>query len=271
MCPKRGFTLIELAIAMVIIGLVIAGVFTAQTLNRASKMQTALSEYDSYVKAIGEFQDKYHTLPGDMAGSSGFTPQDIWGLDSRGCPCASNCTVKSKATCNGDANGSIGSSTVDAVLSDSYEWFRAWQQLSDAGFIQGSFTGAPGAAGTADAIIGSNVPASAVTGAGWSLLYFLFPSNGSADNGVLWRDEYGHLLALGGYVSNDYTYGAVLRPDEAYSMDIKMDDGKPGTGKLRAWRATRLANCTVTDTSQTNQAYSTNTTPSCSLAFVLGF
>ena len=155
----------------------------------------------------------------------------------------------------------------------SYEWFRAWQQLADAGFIQGSFTGAPGSGGTNEAVIGTNVPASAVLGAGWTLLYFLFPSNGSAeDSSLLWRDNYGHILTLGGFSSNSYTHAPVLKPEDAYALDLKIDDGMPGTGKVRAWRTGTLTSCTTGDTSQSAQTYSSNNTiQACSLVFLLGF
>jgi hypothetical protein len=64
----------------------------------------------------------------------------------------------------------------------------------------------------------------------------------------------------------------VLSPDEALSIDQKIDDGKPGRGKVRAWRTSVLANCTATDTSQDNQAYNiAYTPPACALVFLLGF
>jgi hypothetical protein len=54
-------------------------------------------------------------------------------------------------------------------------------------------------------------------------------------DGFLFDGSYGNFLMVtnaGGYVAND-TYGAhFLRPEDAWSIDTKMDDGKPGTGSI---------------------------------------
>ena len=278
MRKRHGFTLLEMGIVLAISALLVAGVISAQTMGRTAKLKNMLSEYDSYVKAIAEFQDKYHALPGDMTGVDKYSPQDMWGTDPCGCPCA-NSTTKTAATCNGDGNGDIGNSTAEGVVTSnngatpaSYEWFRAWQHLSNAGFISGTFTGTPGPGGVNEATLGVNVPASAVTGAGWSLLYFLLPT---AIDGPLWPDQYGHLLTLGRPVSGDFTWGPALTSAEAFNIDTKMDDGKPGTGRIRAFRMGKLQDCTVNDSSQTAQTYkpadANDNTPTCSLVFVLGF
>lgn len=248
MTQKSGFTLLELAVVLVIIGLVIGGVIAGRALVRASETRSMIGEYDSYVKAIQEFQDKYHALPGDMSTANGY-----W----------SNAT-------NGDGSGTIGSSTGAGVLSSQSEWFQAWLQLADAGFVQGSFTGTHGGGGNSEATIGTNVPASKLDGGGWTINYYL-----NTTGGAMWPDQYGHLLNFGGQVSANYTIGGILRPDEAESIDQKLDDGMPGTGKVRAWRTGVLPNCTnetAPYNTQTTAIYNTGyTSQACSLVFLLGF
>src|SRR5216683_1986793 len=170
---RRGFTLLEMSIVLVTIGLIAGGITVGNSFVRSGQIRAMLREYDGYVKAIKEFQDKYQALPGDMNNAT-----SLWGTDPGGCPAAYNTAAK-VATCNGDGNGTIGSSTTAGVLSNSTEWWRAWQHLSDAGFLQGTFTGAQGAGGVKEANLGVNAPASALKGAGWTLNYLLMTSGNS--------------------------------------------------------------------------------------------
>lgn len=267
---RTGFTLLEMSIVLTIIGLLAASVLVGQNLIRAAQLRSVISEYDGYLKAIKEFQDKYLALPGDYSGAT-----TIWATDTTpsGCPNTLYNTVLKAATCNGDGNGHVGDSDANATLTNSYEWFRAWQHLYDAGLIPTMLTGAPGNTTATEAIPGVNVPASQLPGAGWTLNYYLFPSNGSADTGGLWRDRYGHLLNLGAFTSGNYTKNPIMSASEAYDIDQKVDDGVPGTGRVRAWRTSVLANCTneIAQSSSTYNISSTNAGNTCSLVFLLGF
>jgi len=259
---QHGFTLIELAVVLVIIGLIVGSVLAIQSIVRVSQLHKMLEEYNANVEALKEFQDKFLALPGDMKGIAGYTPEDMWGQDAS-CPNTPSTTVAHIATCNGDGLGTIGNS--DA--SGSTEWFRAWQQLSDAGFIPGSFTGTPGSGGGQEARPGQNVPASAVSGAGWTLYYY----SQIADGPNLWGDQYGHIMVLGEFTPGGITMSPALTAVEALSIDQKIDDGNPGLGIVRAFRNT---GCTTDTGSQASQVYNTNggsTVPACSLIFLTRF
>lgn len=258
---QRGFTLIELAIVLVIIGLIAAGVLSAQTMIRTAQLRGAISEYDAHLKAIKEFQDKYLALPGDMNNA-----EAQWGSDTT-CPGTAYNNVPKKQTCNGDGSGTIGSSDQWGGISHPEEWFRAWQQLADAGFTPGLYTGVHGSGSLNEAVPGQNVPSSKLEGAGWTLVYMLMIADG-----VLYGDQYGHILMLGGKSGLSYARGPVLVPDEALSIDSKIDDGKPGTGKVRTWRTAVMPNCTTNDTSQDAQTYNNAADArNCSLIFLLGY
>jgi len=164
---KDGFTLLEMSIVLALIGLLIAAIVVGNSMVRAAQLQTMLAEYDSYVKAIKQFQDKYLALPGDMLGTAGYQPTDMWGTDPVGCPDSTYSATPYTTTCNGDGNGTIGNSDANGTLSVSTEWWRAWQHLANAGLIPGQFTGVQGSGGAQEAKIGVNVPASAVKGGGW--------------------------------------------------------------------------------------------------------
>jgi len=262
MKKRAAFTLIEMSVVIAIIGITSGGILIAQTLIRSSHLNRMLGEYDTFIKAINEFQEKFLAFPGDMTNA-----ESMWGSDLV-CPYTPTNTTPKLATCNGNGDGKIGDSTTAGVLSNSREWFRAWQQLGGSGFITDQYTGTPGSVNVTDAVPGVNVPSSSLSVAGWTLHNIQMTS---ADNG-LWRDQYGHILDFGMSISGNRTIGAVLTPVEALVVDAKVDDGKPGTGIIRAWRTSVLPGCTTGDTTQALQKYGTSdTSKDCSLFFLLSF
>ena len=58
-------------------------------------------------------------------------------------------------------------------------------------------------------------------------------------------------------------------PSEAQSVDQKMDDGRPGLGKIRARNSTGNPNCATTTVSATALYQVDQTTQNCSLNFLL--
>ena len=260
---SHGFTLLEMSIVLVIIGLVVGSIVAGQSMIRSSQLQTMLGEFDANLKAVKEFQDKFLALPGDMNNA-----ESMWGSNAT-CPATASGVTPHVATCNGDGNGTIGSSDTAATLTNSREWFRAWQQLSNAGFITAQLTGTPGSGGVQEARVGQNVPSSSVRAAGWTLLYY----SQIADNTFLWGDQYGHVLAYGGFLANNMTLSPVLTSAEALAIDQKIDDGNPGMGIVRAYRTAFLPNCTINDTTQLAQTYAKtgSTAFNCSLMFLMRF
>src|SRR3954468_21990802 len=70
--PERGFTLIELSIVLVIIGLIVGGVLVGQDLIRAAEIRATVGQYEKYNTAINTFRSKYNGLPGDIVGPGAF-------------------------------------------------------------------------------------------------------------------------------------------------------------------------------------------------------
>lgn len=71
---QKGFTLVEIAIVLVIIGLLLGGVLKGQELIKSSKIKATVGEVKSLQAAIYTFQDKYRYLPGDFnAATTTFT------------------------------------------------------------------------------------------------------------------------------------------------------------------------------------------------------
>src|SRR5882757_2419229 len=67
---EAGFTLIELSIVLVIIGLIVGGVLVGQDLIRAAEVRATISQIEKYNTAVNTFRGKYNALPGDMNSST---------------------------------------------------------------------------------------------------------------------------------------------------------------------------------------------------------
>lgn len=114
----RGFTLVEMAIVLVIVGLILGGVFKGQALVDSARVRSISTEIDGIRTAWLSFQDRYRSIPGDFSKA----PMQI---DS--------------AAVAGDGNGRIDGSSERAGV---------WQQLSLAGFISGNYDGSQASVGS---------------------------------------------------------------------------------------------------------------------------
>lgn len=217
-----AFSLVELSIVLVILGLLTGGILTGQNLIRAAELRSVTTQMNEYRTAMYTFRDKYFYLPGDMPNAT-----DFWGADPDGCPTHSNWKAGKKETCNGDGDGIIGDS------GEKYERFRFWQQLANAGLIEGSYSGVTGPedAGTCvgvDHEPGFNSPKGKFGNSGFSVV------NDNVDTApYLFIGSYTNAFAFGGVYTACATLAPILTPEEAWNIDTKLDDGKPGTGKIR--------------------------------------
>jgi prepilin-type N-terminal cleavage/methylation domain-containing protein len=117
---KNGFTLVEVAIAIMIIGLLTGGVLTGKSLIDGAKVTRAVAELKSIETSPRIFKSIYNSLPGDMNDASTKLP---------GCtspPCSTN----------GNGNGIIGPTDwitgQNSALAANSETFTLWHHLAAA-------------------------------------------------------------------------------------------------------------------------------------------
>jgi len=257
---ENGFTLFELSMVLIIIALIIGAVFVGQAMIRTAQINSVISDIARYTQAFTDFRDKYHELPGDFSNA-----EALWGSDAS-CPNTPYTATAHTATCNGNGSGSIGNILVDGGATE-YELFRAWQQLADAGMINGSFNGISGTGSAENSLLGINVPASLISGAGYTIFY-VPPGYSDYNN---WPALYNHRIEFGNAVSGFWTYHPILTPAEAMSIDSKVDDGLPGYGHVMTYTPNINPNC-VTSFTQAVALYNTaDSGIDCMLMFITGF
>ena len=111
---QSGFTLIEIAIVLVIIGLLLGGILKGQELIIQGRIRNVSNDFQSVSVAINLYQDRYRALPGDDAGAK----------------------ARWATTTEGGGDGTIGGDYDTADNDDESRLF--WQHLRLAGLVGGA-------------------------------------------------------------------------------------------------------------------------------------
>ncbi|BCB97114.1 prepilin-type N-terminal cleavage/methylation domain-containing protein [Dissulfurispira thermophila] len=113
---KEGFTLIEIAIVLVIIGIILGAVLKGQELINNAKIKRAYSQYREIVAAVYTYYDKYGKYPGDDN-----TASSRW-----------------SGVTNGNNNGVIDGFTINCGPSVATETCQAWLHMRSANILTGA-------------------------------------------------------------------------------------------------------------------------------------
>lgn len=216
---NHGFTLIELSIVLVIIGLIVGGVLVGQDLVKAAETRAQISQIEKFNTARNTFKVKYGYLPGDIPD-----------------PYASRFGFLARGTYPGEGDGNdVLESNYDNTAGQNYgvdggtagETAMLWVDLSTARMIEGSFTSAtPSVTGVGSNNVGLYVPAAKVGGSNYiyvwsvnSVNYFGIASMFSGGAGP-W------------IYSGTWGTTPAMTVQQAYNIDKKIDDGLPQTGAV---------------------------------------
>jgi len=202
----KGFTLVELAIVMTIIGLLIGGVLKGQEMLSMAKVNATIKQISTYQTAFNGFIDQYGYRPGDF-------PDAQRRL--------SNCI--NPYCLNGNGNNAVGprDNVWEAVdQSRITENQQLWTHLMLANYISGI------SASTLEVNFGVSHPTGPF-GGGFTFLT-------ANDSGV--ASAQGLWLRMHGSLRNNVELAPVISPARAAMIDRKIDDGVPGTGSVRGYQ-----------------------------------
>lgn len=205
---RKGFTLVEVALVIVIIGLIVGGLIAGSSLIGSAESKVIIAEKAKYAESFYAFREKYKALPGDMPDA-----YEFWGAG-----CGSN-TNALNTGCNGNGNGRIG-------RYENAENAKLWEHLSLAKLVTNSFDGTGVDDGSGGVYITfTNAMKSAYPKGVWDI-------NNDPENAMLSPDVV--FLRLGSIDPSASNIG--LLPDLTHGMalaiDKKIDDGKANTGKM---------------------------------------
>jgi prepilin-type N-terminal cleavage/methylation domain-containing protein len=194
----QGFTLVEIAIVLVIIGLLLGGILKGQEMITQAKIKNVIADFSGISAAYHGYVDRYKKIPGDdpCAGAGA-------GLTVGNCGAAVARWAAPAA--GGNGNGVVAGAYNSIVPADeSRQW---WDHLRRAGFVSG---------------VGDQQPFNALTG------QIGVQTGDTAAGPALGADAAG----TGGF-SGLIICSANLPDKIAIAADTQMDDGVPVSGSVR--------------------------------------
>jgi prepilin-type N-terminal cleavage/methylation domain-containing protein len=115
---QSGFTLVEIAIVLVIIGLLLGGILKGQEMITQAKIKNVISDFNGIASALYAYQDRYRQLPGDDLNA-----QTRWTIPACGSGTQGNGIIEGPYNQTGNETNCF------------------WQDLRNAGFVAGQGTG----------------------------------------------------------------------------------------------------------------------------------
>lgn len=202
MREEKGFTLVELAVVMIIIGLLIGGILKGQEMIANAQITSTVAQAKAIDAASSTFRDQYDAFPGDMVNAT-----------ARLAGCAAPCV-------NGNGNSKLGGAVGTVPAAETLAFFP---MLRLANLLSGYD-------GTAGVAFGQALPSASV-GGGYTVGYVdatVAPTGFAAAN-----LRQGHYIVLTGTPTAVVGVGTgKINPSQAARIDRKMDDGQATSGSV---------------------------------------
>ncbi|MFO1435511.1 MAG: prepilin-type N-terminal cleavage/methylation domain-containing protein [Gammaproteobacteria bacterium] len=195
---QSGFTLVEIAIVLVIIGLLLGGILKGQELITSARVRNLADQNSGVQAAYYGFIDRYRQVPGDMS-----TANATAAIGANNIPAT-----------RGADTGNTGNGRLD--VGDWNEAANVWVDLSAAGFINGRYNG------------GANTEATYAVA-------LIAPVN--AFNGSIALTRGAQYQVTAPEVASPrqlFFTGRQIPVNVMRELDVKIDDGQPTRGVLRA-------------------------------------
>lgn len=240
-CRANGFSLVELAIVLMVIGLLVGGVLKGRDLIDNARVNSLVMQAKTYESATRSFKKMYGELPGDFREASTRLPN---------CSGAAPCT-------DGGGDGLIGTNNNEAAMATSGEPRAYWLHLAKAGLLPSAidpeYTGTPNT-------FGRDFPATPF-GGGISMQYWNVWVAGN------WGTFANHFLRTRFSTTSAGNTG-LLTAAQAAKIDRKIDDGLPNSGNVIS--SGTSFNCFVASGGQ-NIYPETNAAKKCDTFFRMNF
>jgi len=202
---KDGFTLVELAIVIVIIGFLVAGIAAGSNMIKQAQLRSIVVDFKSYKTAYNNFVGRFNKVPGDLSSASSYFAA---------------CAQTTNTNCDGDGDGIIEHGITPAAN----EPLHAWRHLALAGMI-GAGIELLDAGNLGEMAVGTQAPSSKKSGAG-----FVMAGGGATDLSAAGtvvspfaNSTNAVFIGNSGGAAELLITGA-LTAEEAFNMDQKLDD-----------------------------------------------
>lgn len=246
MSKQKAFSILEMTGVLVIIALIIGIGITGNGLIKYSIIKSVINDFERFQNQVAQFKMQFGYFPGDFPYAS-----KIWGTT-----CSSTAT-----NCNGDGDGIIERG---GTISTS-EQCRSWQHLLLADISSFNAPNIGLCTSNGYQVDPSNAPQSNDGGL-YALTYTTLSTkySGSPITVAI------NIVEHGGFTPGGDPWYPILSALDSYTIDMKLDDGLPGSGNIISYNFNNPTYCATTAVYSTAiYAFASTAVKACGVYYIL--